>query len=203
MVHLFLPRLMPKHVTSLRAGCTNTAPRPQRGNPCARGSTMPIRYRSQPAEFLDAYAAPRDNYDHHASWRSGDGAGRCDPRRRRLRACRRRHSERAVRSAWARESDRHGCGHALCGAVCARGQIVCHVVNYEAHATGVGPPSQPYFFTKPSSSVLDPRAPIQPHTHISKELDWETELAVVFGREARDVSESEAYDVICGLHDPE
>lgn len=82
-------------------------------------------------------------------------------------------------------------------------KIVCHVVNYEAHATGVGPPSQPYFFTKPSSSVLDPSAPIQPHTHISKELDWETELAVVFGREARDVSESEAYDVICGLHDPE
>ncbi|HEY7018809.1 MAG TPA: fumarylacetoacetate hydrolase family protein [Gaiellaceae bacterium] len=78
-------------------------------------------------------------------------------------------------------------------------KIVCHVVNYQAHATGVGPPSKPYFFMKPSSSVLDPGAPIQPHTQMSKELDWETELAVVFGREARDVPTDDAYDYIAGF----
>ena len=78
-------------------------------------------------------------------------------------------------------------------------KIVCHVVNYRAHATGVGPPSQPYFFTKPSTAVLGSGEPIQPHTHMSKELDWETELALVFGSEARDVPASEAYDVIAGF----
>lgn len=78
-------------------------------------------------------------------------------------------------------------------------KIVCHVVNYRAHATGVGPPSLPYFFTKPSTAVLDPGAPIQPHTHMSAELDWETELALVFGREARDVPAAAAYDYIAGF----
>jgi 2-keto-4-pentenoate hydratase/2-oxohepta-3-ene-1,7-dioic acid hydratase in catechol pathway len=78
-------------------------------------------------------------------------------------------------------------------------KIVCHVVNYRAHATGVGPPSQPYFFTKPSTAVLGPGAPIEPHTHMSKELDWETELALVFGCEARDVSAADAYDYIAGF----
>jgi 2-keto-4-pentenoate hydratase/2-oxohepta-3-ene-1,7-dioic acid hydratase in catechol pathway len=78
-------------------------------------------------------------------------------------------------------------------------KIVCHVVNYRAHATGVGPPSQPYFFTKPSTAVVDPGTPIQPHAHISKELDWETELALVFGREARDVPAVDAYEYIAGF----
>jgi 2-keto-4-pentenoate hydratase/2-oxohepta-3-ene-1,7-dioic acid hydratase in catechol pathway len=78
-------------------------------------------------------------------------------------------------------------------------KIVCHVVNYQAHATGVGPPSQPYFFTKPSSSVLDPGAAIQPHTEMSKQLDWEAELAFVFGSEARDVPVSDAYEFIAGF----
>ena len=78
-------------------------------------------------------------------------------------------------------------------------KIVCHVVNYRAHATGVGPPSQPYFFTKPSTAVLGPGEPIQPHSHMSKEVDWETELALVIGREARDVSAGDAYGVIAGF----
>jgi 2,4-didehydro-3-deoxy-L-rhamnonate hydrolase len=78
-------------------------------------------------------------------------------------------------------------------------KIVCHVVNYRAHATGVGPPSQPYFFTKPWTAVIDPGAPIQPHREMSQELDWETELALVFGREARDVPADDAYDYIAGF----
>jgi 2-keto-4-pentenoate hydratase/2-oxohepta-3-ene-1,7-dioic acid hydratase in catechol pathway len=81
----------------------------------------------------------------------------------------------------------------------AGAKIVCHVVNYQAHATGDGPPSQPYFFTKPSTAVIDPGAPIQPHTEMSRELDWETELALVFGRMARDVRAGDAYDYIAGF----
>jgi 2-keto-4-pentenoate hydratase/2-oxohepta-3-ene-1,7-dioic acid hydratase in catechol pathway len=77
-------------------------------------------------------------------------------------------------------------------------KIVCHVVNYVAHATGVGPPSQPYFFTKPSTAVLAPGEPIQPHTHMSEELDWENELAVVIGRRAKDVRAEDAYDYVAG-----
>jgi 2-keto-4-pentenoate hydratase/2-oxohepta-3-ene-1,7-dioic acid hydratase in catechol pathway len=78
-------------------------------------------------------------------------------------------------------------------------KIVCHVVNYVAHATGVGPPAQPYFFTKPSTSVLDPGAEIEPHVEMSQELDWEAELAVVIGREARNVRAEDAYDYIAGF----
>jgi 2-keto-4-pentenoate hydratase/2-oxohepta-3-ene-1,7-dioic acid hydratase in catechol pathway len=78
-------------------------------------------------------------------------------------------------------------------------KIVCHAVNFQAHATGIGAPSQPYFFTKPSTAVVDPGALIQPHTHMSRELDWETELALVFSREARNVSPNDAYDYIAGF----
>jgi 2-keto-4-pentenoate hydratase/2-oxohepta-3-ene-1,7-dioic acid hydratase in catechol pathway len=78
-------------------------------------------------------------------------------------------------------------------------KIVCHVVNYPGHATGVGPPSQPYFFTRAATTVLANGEPIEAHARMSRELDWETELAFVIGRTARDVRAEDAYDHIAGF----
>jgi 2-keto-4-pentenoate hydratase/2-oxohepta-3-ene-1,7-dioic acid hydratase in catechol pathway len=47
--------------------------------------------------------------------------------------------------------------------------------------------------------VIGPGAAIEPHTEMSQELDWETELAVVIGREARNVRAEDAYDYIAGF----
>lgn len=78
-------------------------------------------------------------------------------------------------------------------------KIVCHVVNYQTHATGVGPPSQPYFFTRAGTTVLGPGEAIEAHAGMSRELDWETELAFVIGRTARDIRPEDAYDYIAGF----
>jgi 2-keto-4-pentenoate hydratase/2-oxohepta-3-ene-1,7-dioic acid hydratase in catechol pathway len=78
-------------------------------------------------------------------------------------------------------------------------KILCHVVNYPGHATAVGPPERPYFFQRPATSVLADGEPIEAHAGMSPELDWETELAFVIGRTARDVAAEEAYDHIAGF----
>lgn len=78
-------------------------------------------------------------------------------------------------------------------------KIICHVVNYAGHATGVGPPSRPYFFTRGSNTVVGDGEPIESHAEMSRELDWETELAFVIGTRARDVPAEAAYEHIAGF----
>jgi 2-keto-4-pentenoate hydratase/2-oxohepta-3-ene-1,7-dioic acid hydratase in catechol pathway len=78
-------------------------------------------------------------------------------------------------------------------------KIVCHVVNYDGHATAVGAPPRPYFFLRPATSVLGDGDPIEAHAQMSRELDWETELAFVIGQVARDVREEDAYDHVAGF----
>lgn len=77
-------------------------------------------------------------------------------------------------------------------------KIVCHAVNYPSHAGEVGIGSKPYFFYKPPTSVIGPGDQIQPHAEMSDQLDFETELAVVIGVEARDVPIGDAYNVVAG-----
>ena len=45
----------------------------------------------------------------------------------------------------------------------------------------------PVVFTKPPSSVVGPEAPIDPHPTVTKELDYEAELAVIIGRGGTDI----------------
>ena len=71
--------------------------------------------------------------------------------------------------------------------------------NYVDHAIegGSEPPAAPLIFNKLSNSLSAHKAPIVLH-RISSQIDYEAELAVVIGRRATRVSESDALDYIFG-----
>jgi 2-keto-4-pentenoate hydratase/2-oxohepta-3-ene-1,7-dioic acid hydratase in catechol pathway len=54
------------------------------------------------------------------------------------------------------------------------------------------PPEHPVFFTKATGALNGPFDPIPYDPSLSKEIDWEVELAVVIGRGGRDISEADA-----------
>jgi len=79
------------------------------------------------------------------------------------------------------------------------GKFVCVGLNYADHAaeTGSRIPNEPILFMKatsaicgPNDDVIIPKGSIKP--------DWEVELGVVIGREARYVSEDEALEHVAG-----
>jgi 2-keto-4-pentenoate hydratase/2-oxohepta-3-ene-1,7-dioic acid hydratase in catechol pathway len=78
-------------------------------------------------------------------------------------------------------------------------KILAHVVNYAEHGAeaNLKAPEKPFFFYKPGSSVTNPGDPIVAHA-VSKRLDHEVELAVVIGRRAVNVAESDVYDYVAG-----
>jgi 2-keto-4-pentenoate hydratase/2-oxohepta-3-ene-1,7-dioic acid hydratase in catechol pathway len=78
-------------------------------------------------------------------------------------------------------------------------KIYCAAVNYVSHGKeyNVSPPTEPYFFTKfrnaligYGDSILLPK--------ISKEIDWEVELAVVIGKRGKNISKERAIDYVAG-----
>lgn len=78
-------------------------------------------------------------------------------------------------------------------------KIVAIGRNYVDHAIegGSEPPAAPLIFNKLPNSLSAHNAPIVLHK-ISSQIDYEAELAVVIGRRASRVSESEALDYIFG-----
>jgi 2-keto-4-pentenoate hydratase/2-oxohepta-3-ene-1,7-dioic acid hydratase in catechol pathway len=79
-------------------------------------------------------------------------------------------------------------------------KIVCVGLNYADHAVegGVDLPEEPLIFAKLPSSLIGPGRPIVLPT-LSDEVDFEAELGVVIGRQARRVSVSEARDYVFGF----
>lgn len=77
-------------------------------------------------------------------------------------------------------------------------QVFAIGLNYREHAkeSGFALPSDPVVFTKFASSLAAPRTSIQLP---SEAVDYEVELVVVIGREARLVSVSDAWDYVAGL----
>lgn len=73
-------------------------------------------------------------------------------------------------------------------------------LNYFDHAADIGadPPGQPVVFFKPARSVIGPGAPILHDSTLTRQLDWEVELAVVTGRTARRVPAARALDHVFG-----
>ncbi|CAM01910.1 5-carboxymethyl-2-hydroxymuconate isomerase [Saccharopolyspora erythraea NRRL 2338] len=59
-------------------------------------------------------------------------------------------------------------------------------------------PTVPFLFPKLSSSVIGDGDPIVVDTTVTRFVDWETELAVVIGTEARNVPAAEALEVVYG-----
>ena len=72
-------------------------------------------------------------------------------------------------------------------------------LNYAAHAeeSNATPPPQPMLFMLPPTAIIGPGANIVYPTQ-GKVVHYEGELAVIIGKEARRVAESEALDYVCG-----
>lgn len=89
------------------------------------------------------------------------------------------------------------------------GKVVCVAKNYEEHrremagpagsgaAGDLAPPEDPVIFLKPSTSLLHDGATLRIPAGVSN-VHWETELAVVVGREMRAVSERAAMGGVLG-----
>jgi len=59
-------------------------------------------------------------------------------------------------------------------------------------------PQQPVIFSKPPTAVAAWNDPIGHNARVTRQLDWETELAVVIGQTARRVAEARALDHVFG-----
>ena len=79
------------------------------------------------------------------------------------------------------------------------GKFVAIGLNYLDHAeeTGAKVPSEPIVFMKATSSVNGPNDDIE-ITSYSQKLDWEVELGIVIGKEAKDISEKDSNKHILG-----
>jgi len=79
--------------------------------------------------------------------------------------------------------------------------IFCIGLNYRRHAeeTGAPIPSFPIVFLKNPAAVQDPGCPIELPTHLkSNEVDYECELAVVIGKQCKNVSRTRALENVLG-----
>ena len=85
------------------------------------------------------------------------------------------------------------------GATFAVSKIVCMARNYADHAQELhhSVPPEPIYFLKPPSCLLLGGGEIRLPTDVGR-VDVETELAVVLGREGKDVPEDEAMGFVAG-----
>jgi len=79
------------------------------------------------------------------------------------------------------------------------GKIICLGLNYAAHAAegGNAAPEYPSFFMRGATSLIAHGAPLV-RPRVSDKLDFEAELAVVIGRRARHLTESDALAAVAG-----
>ncbi|MCP4274563.1 MAG: fumarylacetoacetate hydrolase family protein [Gammaproteobacteria bacterium] len=79
------------------------------------------------------------------------------------------------------------------------GKFICVGLNYADHAaeSGMDVPSEPVLFMKATSAVMGPNDTVFMPPK-SKKSDWEVELGVIIGKEAKYVSEADAMDHIAG-----
>lgn len=93
-----------------------------------------------------------------------------------------------------------------------RRNIFCSGVNYRAHASewaasgldasaprpGQEVPEHPVIFSKVPECVIGPGTPIRIPERVSRAIDYEAELAVVIGREGRNIPASRAMEHVWG-----
>ena len=79
------------------------------------------------------------------------------------------------------------------------GKMVCVGLNYSDHAaeSNMAVPTEPVLFFKATSAIVGPNDDVQIPPGAQK-VDWEVELGVVIGREARYVSKADALDHVAG-----
>lgn len=81
-----------------------------------------------------------------------------------------------------------------------RNTVFCAALNYEAHAeeSDSAVPEWPLVFMKLPRTLVGHGEPINYHTRVTQEIDYEAELAAVVGEPARHVSADEALDYVAG-----
>jgi len=84
-------------------------------------------------------------------------------------------------------------------APCEPGKIVCVGLNYRQHAAELDMqlPQEPVIFLKPPSAVIGHEDKIR-YPEQSQRVDYEGELAVVIGRQGKDIAPAEASRYIFG-----
>ncbi|BCJ88534.1 fumarylacetoacetate hydrolase family protein [Effusibacillus dendaii] len=84
--------------------------------------------------------------------------------------------------------------------------IFCLGINYREHAyefrqtkdEAKAVPKYPIVFSKATTTVIGPGQQINSHPEITKELDYEAELAIIIGKEGTNIGKEEAYEYIFG-----
>ncbi len=79
------------------------------------------------------------------------------------------------------------------------GKVLLPAVNYLTHEkeTTIKVPTEPYFFTKFNNAIIGNNDQIILPL-VSKQMDYEGELAVVIGKKGKYISEKDAYDYVAG-----
>jgi ureidoglycolate lyase len=79
------------------------------------------------------------------------------------------------------------------------GKFICVGLNYADHAaeTGAAIPKEPILFQKATSAIIGPNDDVI-IPKIAQKPDWEVELGVVIGKEARNIDEKDSLDHIAG-----
>lgn len=84
--------------------------------------------------------------------------------------------------------------------------VICLGLNYKDHVAesqsaltlGIDMPEFPVYFSKMASKVTGPKENINSHCEITKEVDYEVELAVVIGKGGTNIRAEDAEDHIFG-----
>ena len=78
-------------------------------------------------------------------------------------------------------------------------KIICIGLNYADHASeaGLAPTEVPVLFAKYRNSLVGPNSPIL-LPRVSKQIDYEGELAVIIGTRCKEVTEQEALQYVAG-----
>ena len=79
------------------------------------------------------------------------------------------------------------------------GKFICIGLNYSDHAeeTGMEVPPEPIMFMKATSAVIGPNDDVMIPKN-SQKSDWEVELGVIIGKEAKYINEQQSQDHIAG-----
>jgi 2-keto-4-pentenoate hydratase/2-oxohepta-3-ene-1,7-dioic acid hydratase in catechol pathway len=85
------------------------------------------------------------------------------------------------------------------------GKFICIGLNYSDHAaeSGMAVPTEPIVFMKATSCIVGPNDDVE-LPRGSKKTDWEVELGVVIGKQAKYVTEQDALSYVAGycvVHD--
>lgn len=111
------------------------------------------------------------------------------------------------RAAWLERVAQHGARRPLSSVrirapIAPDSDLIAVGLNYREHvaesesATGTTRPAAPILFSKASSSIVGAGADIEIDPSITRQVDWEVELAVVIGREGRGINRDTAFDFV-------